>query len=124
MNEYPDELEADFQQYYSIDLSRVFSMNEAGYTSTHIACLATQLPTTSRTYIAVNPDFSWTIDTAVTADIANSLRIIISSLQRGNKKPDFILPPSKKKDTNNRKAKSKVMTREELDELLKMKRGD
>ncbi len=124
MNEYPDELEADFQQYYGIDLSRVFSVNDAGYTATHIACLATQLPTTSRTFIAFNPDFAWSIDTAIEADIANSLRAIIHSFAKGGKKPEFILPPSIQKKQDNKKISGMVMTRDELDRLLNMKRGD
>ncbi len=121
---YPDELEADFQQYYNIDLSRVLSVNDAGYTSTHIACLAKQLPTTSRTFIALNPDYAWSIDTAIEADIANSLRIIVHSFQKGSKKPDFILPPSIQKKQDMKKIKSTVMTRDEFDRILNMKRGD
>ncbi len=124
ITEYPDELEADFQQYYQIDLSRVLSGDDASYTSKHIACLATQLPHNSRTHIANNPDLLWTMDTMIEADIANSLRIILASLQKGKRKPDFILPPSMQKKQTQNKIGAKVMTKDELDRLLNMKRGE
>ncbi len=125
MNKYPEELEADFQQYYAIDLDRVFNSEGTSYSATHLACLAVQLPQTSRTLIAENEDMSWTTETMILADIANSLRIHLASMSKGKKKPDLILPPSKnKKQDTERKLGAQVMNKDELDRILSMKRGE
>lgn len=50
-----DELEADFAQYYHLDLER---MGE-DYSHTHAACLATQLPKGARCLSSGDPHDEW-----------------------------------------------------------------
>ncbi len=115
---------ADFQEYYGINLERVLTGDDTSYSITYISILATQLPQTSRTYVSENADMGWDVDTLILSDIANSLRTLVATKQKKFTKPQYILPPSLRDEKKERKLEGEVMTREELDKILAMKRGD
>ena len=51
LRRYPDELRADFQQHYGLNLDDM----GGSYSIGHAACLAAQLPKDSRTFVAEDP---------------------------------------------------------------------
>ena len=70
--EHPDELRADFQQYYNLNYDGV----GGEYTYLHAAALATQLPSDSRTFTAVDPDNAWNLEARLLSHIEFRLRAI------------------------------------------------
>lgn len=58
LKRYPDELEADFQQHYGLDLEEL----GRGLSIRKAAVLAAQLPVDSRCCIAMDPDRSWSTE--------------------------------------------------------------
>ena len=84
LEQYPDELRADFQQFYSLNLE---GMGRT-YTTFHAASLLTQLPEGSRVARALNPDAAWTMDRQLLAVIANDLNWLVwSQTKDGQKGP-------------------------------------
>lgn len=71
--QYHDELEADMQQYYGLDL------NDLGRTLTvhHASVLAAQLPAQARCCIAQEPDLAWTTETMFLRRIDYSLASLL-----------------------------------------------
>ena len=67
---HPEELRADLQQYYGIDLDRAMAGEHSAY---HVAVLACHLPSDSRVCIAEDPDAMWTLDTVMSASILNAI---------------------------------------------------
>lgn len=51
LRRFPDELRADFQQHYGLNLDEMGGSYGIG----HAACLAAQLPKDSRTFVAADP---------------------------------------------------------------------
>lgn len=51
LRRFPDELRADFQQHYGLNLDDM----GGSYSISHAACLAAQLPKDSRTFVASDP---------------------------------------------------------------------
>lgn len=89
-----DELEADFRQYYGLDL------NDAGksYTVSHAAVLAAQLPNDSRCKVKANPDLSWSMETWMLWRIDFQLASIAYSMGgKGARKPKPLDTPSQTK---------------------------
>lgn len=72
LHDYPDELRADFQQYYSLNLDGlgiVYSVN-------HAAILCEQLPQKSRTYLAINNENIWDDQALLLSRIEHNTRIL------------------------------------------------
>lgn len=78
LTEYHDELEADFQQFYGLDL------NDLGRSLSvrHAAVLAAQLPITSRCCIAQEPDLAWSTDTWLLRRIDHGLSLLLWSMSK------------------------------------------
>lgn len=79
LRDHPSELRADFQQTYNLNLD---SMGEE-YTFLHAADLTTQLPSNSRTFVALNPDNLWTLEAQLLAIIEFRIHVIEYRLRRG-----------------------------------------
>lgn len=102
MGRYPDELMADFQEYYNLnteDFGTSISPKRA-------AALAAQLPRASRCVTAENPDASWDEQTAFISNIEYLLRMHNYSYSKeakhGINKPKPNLTPSERKDIEGR----------------------
>lgn len=92
--DYRDELTADFQQYYQLDLN---AMMDAGSFAA-IATLTAQLPAQSRTFIRLHPELEWDENTYLLALIVDQLANISYGLGGGKgKKPKPIPRPKAKK---------------------------
>lgn len=70
---YPDELRADFQQYYGLNIDGM----GMDYSYAHAAVLMSQLPATSRISKRLNADNEWDDATYLLAAIEYELRILI-----------------------------------------------
>lgn len=85
--EHPDELRADLQQYYGINIDGM----GVDYTHAHAAVLMRQLPLTSRLARIADPDSAWTDETHFLAAIEYDLRILAwqktKDAQHGRNKP-------------------------------------
>lgn len=68
----PDEVEADFQQYYGIDLETAWDV----YSVKHLSVLAAQLPQESRSTKAI-ADEEWTTEMHMLVNIEHELRTMI-----------------------------------------------
>lgn len=68
-----DELRADFQRYYGLDLDGMGS----DYSVAHAAALASNLPRESATVRAVVPEAAWSDETYLLSAIEYDLRVLI-----------------------------------------------
>lgn len=86
-HKYPDELRADFQQVYGLNLG---GMGEE-YSISHAATLVAQLPETSRVARMLNPDNEWTDAVYLLNAIEYDLRVLIwqktKDGEKGRNKP-------------------------------------
>lgn len=86
-NRYPDELRADFQQYYGLNIDGMGT----DYSYSHAAVLVTQLPSNSRVSIAIDPDSAWEAQTWFLSYIEYDLRVLAwqntKDAQKGRNKP-------------------------------------
>ena len=92
MADHEDELRADLQQFYGIDLDAAMS---GGHSPIHIAALFVQLPQDSRIARAIDPDNRWTLTDVLLATIANALHGLIWGLgdeRRRGRRPEPIGP--------------------------------
>lgn len=92
LEEHEDELRADLQQYYGIDLDAAM---EGAHTAYHIAALLQGMPKDSRVNRAYNPDAAWTLEATLMAAILNNLRGFIwgmSDKRKRGKMPDMVGP--------------------------------
>lgn len=87
LGSYPDELRADFQRFYGLDLSGM----GADYSVAHAAALATHLPREAATVRAVAPEASWSDEAYLLSAIEYDLRILVwqnsKDGQKGRNKP-------------------------------------
>ena len=85
MESHPDELRADLQRHYGIDLDHAM---RGEHSAGHVAALAANLPLDARVYVAQNADASWTRQEILLAETRNALNKIIYMLadprKRGN----------------------------------------
>lgn len=92
--EYRAQIRADFRQYYGLSFDRAVeeSVVEA-------ADLLFMLPRGSRTFSAIDPEFSWEQEHYLLASIANSLQILVWAQskdgQKNRNRPKPIMPPKK-----------------------------
>ena len=91
---HPQELRADFQQYYGLNLD---SMG-VEYSYAHAACLVTQLPPNARIFAAINPDLSLTYAEWLLTQIEYNLRVLAwqnsKDGQKGRNAPKLPKSPS------------------------------
>lgn len=74
-DERPDELRADFQQFYGLCLDGM----GGSYTHAHAACLAAQLPRESRCFSAEDPSAQWGDAEYLLAAIEHGVRMLLWS---------------------------------------------
>lgn len=87
MRRYPDELRADFQQFYGLNLDRM----GADYTRLHAAALCVQLPRESRIVRAMDPSAAWGDSEYIARATEHTLRVIAWQ-NGGGRKSDFPRP--------------------------------
>lgn len=118
-----DELEADFQQYYRLELDKY--AHEALLRS---ARLFSQLPISSRTMSALNPakDWDWEKETQsrILAKLDEIACIIVNmNLKKGKKKvkpseqfqPEYVKKAKEEAEVERRK--KKMLTKEEMEQV-------
>ena len=119
LGEHPDELRADFQSYYGLNLDRMGH----DYTVAHAACLVSQLPEGARLWVAINPDAVWTADRTIMAAILNDLNVLLwSKTEDGRRKRNRPKPVGPFKSPG-RHIATTGMSIEELEEALSRPRG-
>ena len=94
---HPDELRADLQQYYGIDLDAAMC---GGHTPRHVAALLLQLPQDCRIARIEGKDAIWTPDRQLLAVIANQLAMLMwgmSDPKKRGAKPQPIGPEAFRK---------------------------
>lgn len=96
----PDELIADFQQYYGVNLFAYGADLREGRTTqviSWLAVLAAQLPNDSRTAIAQHPESAWSTSDYLLRQIDYVLRMTTWALAGGDKcgpKPEPVYSPA------------------------------
>lgn len=114
---YRDELEADFQQFYNINLEDIGK----SLSIRHAAVLAAHLPPDSRCLAAIDPNFGWSKELHMMAKIEHEMRVILwqNSQSKKNKTPfpKPIDPPAK---TAKVQKKLENTNLREIDECLGM----
>lgn len=73
MGIHPDELRADFQRFYGLDLDGM----GADYTCAHAASLAVALPAESATVRAERPEAAWSDEAYLLSAIEYDLRMLV-----------------------------------------------
>ena len=120
MDEHPDELRADFAEFYRLDLDGL----GRDYSTIHAAALLAQLPEGARTWRAYNADAAWTSDRALMAAMVNDLNWLVWSqtkdARHGRNKPRQIGPSADRP----RKIRGEAMTADELMARLASIRGE
>lgn len=90
-----DELEADFRQFYGLNLLDI----NKGFSIHHAAVLAAQLPRDSRTLAIINPDMAWSDEMFMLSKIEHLCRMNLWSKtkdgQHGRNVPEPNDTPSK-----------------------------
>jgi hypothetical protein len=119
----PDELAADLQEVYGVDIE---AAQAGAHSASHVAALAAGLGPSSRVAAAADPDARWTLADVLLAVIANDLRLWIwvqSDPRRRGPKPHPIGPSWMADAGRTRRAEAAVMTRDALmRELTKERR--
>ena len=110
---YPDELEADFQQYYNLNINCV--QND------RVRRLTYQLPAESRIMIKLQPANEWNYDRLLLSKIEYSIERVYYSLfsSKENKlpKPELFMPPEIKELIAKQKAEEKKQILYEIDNI-------
>lgn len=92
MDKYPDELRADFQEYYGLDTDEI----GASISRDRAAALAVQLPLGSRCLGAENPNARWTVHEWLLARIEHDLALLVWSktkdAEKGRNAPKMLTP--------------------------------
>ena len=110
-----DELRADLQQTYGIDLDRAMA---GEHTAAHIAALVAQLPPDARVRVASDKDAVWTLSDIINVSVFNSVRALMWGLgdpKRRGREPELV-GPSWLKAANRHTLPARALP---VDELLK-----
>lgn len=107
---FPDELEADLQQHYGIDIERAAA---GEHSARHVAALAVQLPQTARVWVAQDPDNVWGLRETLLAALVNQVRATAHGLAGGSGEISYV-GPSDMKNAGRKRLPAMVMTKEEL----------
>lgn len=118
---YPDELRADFQQYYGLNMD---GMGE-GFSYAHAASLMRQLPSCSRVSKALNPDNEWDDATYMLALIEYDLRVLIwqntKDAQKGRNQPK---PNKTPHEITEQRKRAEGFDKDFIDKILGKEVGD
>lgn len=123
MRLHEDELRADLQRVYHIDLDHARGGRHA---AGHVAALVSCLPSDSMLAQAVDPDARWTVEACVLADVRNLLAGLIWGMgdKRRRGSPPKPIGPSWMTKGNDRTLEARVLDIEELmRELGKPRKG-
>ena len=116
---YPDELEADFQQYYGLDAWAMTGGTETTYDVLRAASLCAQLPGGSRVRRKYNPDEDWGLSEQLLRLVEYDVRSVLWAVasKKGTKPPKPLELPS---DREKRKNRPRTVEREraEVDAVL------
>jgi hypothetical protein len=117
-----DELRADLQQTYGIDLDRAMA---GEHTARHIAALVVQLPPDARVRVAENKDALWTLSDVINVSTLNSLRLFMWSFGDPKKRGSApqLIGPSWMVNANKRTLPARVLPIDELIAELSKPRG-
>ena len=117
----PDELRADLQQVYGIDIDGAMG---GLHTAEHVAALAVQLPHDSRVARSENPDAAWRLEHVLLALLVNSLRNLMWGMGDRRKRGPAPKPigPSWLTKGRTRSLDSRVLPVDKLMEELKRPR--
>ena len=109
-----DELRADLQEFYGIDLDAAMC---GGHSAPHVAALVAQLPPASRLAAAADPDNAWTMEAVMLAAIFNSFQAwqwAQMDRRRRGPMPDRVGPSWMRRRDGERKVDAQVMTAAQL----------
>ena len=118
-----DELRADLQQFYNIDLDHAM---DGAHSASHCAALVAPLPAGARLRVSEDADERWTLDASMLAAILNSLNSLIYMFgaKKGDKRPPLVGPSWMTSRSGERKVDAMVMTIDQLKaELAKPRRA-
>ena len=118
-----DELRADLQQWYGVDLD---AAEAGGHTAEHVAALVAQLPSDARLRVAGDSDNVWTLEACLMAMVLNALHMLLygmSDRKRRGAPPDAVGPSWMRRRPNRRTLDARVLTVDELMETLSKPRG-
>ena len=122
LSEHEDELRADLQQYYGIDLDRA----EAGeHAALHVAALTVQLPQNARVRVAADKDNMWTLPEVVGVTLLNAFNHFMWAMGDPKKRgaEPQLLGPQWMRDAGRRSLPARVLPVGELiEELSKPRR--
>lgn len=95
--DYKAELRADFRHYYGVSFDEMLTVSVI-----ETADMAALLPRGSRTFTAINPEYSWEQSHYLLANIANSLQLLVWAQtkdgQKNRNRPKPIMPPKLHED--------------------------
>lgn len=119
---YPNELRADLQRYYGIDIDHAM---KGEHSAEHIAALVSCLPSDAALCIAVKPDAAWTREAVILAELRNMFASYIYGMsdkrKRGN--PPKPIGPSWMIKKAMRSLEARLLTIDELMAELQKPRG-
>jgi hypothetical protein len=117
-----DELRADLQQTYGIDLDRAMA---GEHTARHIAALVVQLPPDARLRVVEDKDALWTLSDVINVSTLNSLRLFMWSFGDPKKRGSApqLIGPSWMVNANKRTLPARVLPIDELIAELSKPRG-
>ena len=112
---FPDQLRADFQQYYGLNLDGM----GIDYSYSHAASILRQLPSNSRIARAENPDAEWTDDTWFLAQIEYGVRLLMwaqtKDAEKGRNRPE---PPQTPREAALEKERGANVDRDFVERIL------
>lgn len=119
-----DELRADLQEFYGIDLDRAMS---GEHSAVQVAACVKCLPQRSRLSVLGNRDNAWGLTETLLAYLSNSLNALIygmSDKRRRGRKPELVGPSWMTGSGNRRSLPARVMSINQLmEELSKPRRA-
>lgn len=117
----PDELRADLQEHYGIDIDHAMA---GRHTAAHVAALTAQLPLHARVNVAQEPDARWQQPDVLLATLVNQLAVLMwgmSDPKKRGKRPQPIGPSYMTREQM-RSLPARVLTIDELMEELEKPR--
>lgn len=117
-----DELRADLQQYYGVDIDRAMA---GEHSAQHVSALVTQLPSDARLRHVDDDDREWDLDRTLLAALLNCFNALLygmSDKRKRGRRPQLVGPSYMTGDRDGRKLDAQVMTVDELNEILSMAR--
>mgnify|MGYP006992119066 CR=1 FL=1 len=119
---YPNELRADLQRYYGIDIDHAM---QGEHSAEHLAALVSCLPSDAALCVAVKPDAAWTREAVILAELRNMFASYIYGMsdkrKRGN--PPKPIGPSWMTKKAMRSLEARLLTIDELMAELQKPRG-